>query len=351
MNRRVVAALVAKDIRLFFRNRLFGLVTVLGLVVYVGVYFGMPGSVDEDLEIGMYAPVVPPAFEEMQPDGVKLETVESEEALLLAITDGEYPAGMVLPADIMQKFDAGLKPEIDVYLWADSPAEVGEAVEFLVTELSYAQTGQPLSVQVLQEVLGPDMLDRQIPARDRMVPFFAVLILVAETFGMASLISEEVQRGTVTALLVTPVSVPGLFVGKGITGVCLAFVQVALYAVIIGGMESQPAIVLLTLLLGAVLVTGVGFFVAALGKDLMSVMAWGVVAMVVLSIPPVSVMFPGAVSGWAKVIPSYYLVDTLHQVAIFGAGWADVWRNLLILVAFDLGIALVGVATLWRKCR
>jgi len=62
-------------------------------------------------------------------------------------------------------------------------------------------------------------------------------------------------------------------------------------------------------------------------------------------------MFPGAVTGWVKVIPSYYLVDTVHRVANFGAGWGDVWLNLLILLGCDLALTWIGIIALRRKAR
>jgi len=147
------------------------------------------------------------------------------------------------------------------------------------------------------------------------------------------------------------VSVKDLFTAKGITGVSLAFVQAALFMAIIDGMSRQPLIILATLLLGAVLVTGIGFIIAALSKGFMSVMAWGMVTLIPLFIPAFGIMFPGAVTGWVKVIPSYYLVDTVHRVANFGAGWGDVWLNLLILLGFDLVIAWIGIIALGRKSR
>lgn len=38
-------------------------------------------------------------------------------------------------------------------------------------------------------------------------------------------------------------------------------------------------------------------------------------------------------SDWIKVIPSYYVVDTLHPTLNFGATWADLLPNLLVLLA------------------
>jgi hypothetical protein len=56
MNPRIVGALVQKDVSLFFRNGFFTVITVLAIVFYLVIYFLMPGSVDETLDIGLYAP-------------------------------------------------------------------------------------------------------------------------------------------------------------------------------------------------------------------------------------------------------------------------------------------------------
>ncbi|MBA7700425.1 hypothetical protein ES703_109139 [subsurface metagenome] len=315
------------------------------------IYFIMPKTVNESLEIGLYAPVVLPAFEQMQGEGLEIERVESEKLLKEGVTEGQYVAGIALPADIIEDFMSGQKPKISVYFAPDVPEEIKDAVEVLIRELAYQQTGQALTIEIREEILGPDLAGMQIPPRDRMRPLFAVLLIMMETFGMANLISEEVERRTINALLVTPVTVKELFTAKGITGVSLAFVQAALFMAIIGGMSRQPLIILVALLLGAVLVTGVGFIIAALGKGFMSVLAWGMVILIILFIPAFGVMFPGAVTGWIKVIPSYYLVDTVHRVSNFGAGWGDVWYNLLVLLGSDLALVWIGIMALRRRFR
>jgi len=350
MNLGIIKTLVAKDASLYLRNRLFAFLTMLGIVTFIIIYFVMPSSVDEELEIGLYAPVIPPAFELIQEEeGLKIELFESEEALIAAVTEGKYAAGVALPADIMDKFASGQKPKITLYFPSDAPEEVKDAIEVTIKELAYLQTGQPLAIELSTEILGPDMLGTQIPPRDRMRPLFAVFILMFETMGLASLISEEVERGTVQALLVTPMSVPDLFAAKGITGISLAFGEAVFFMAIVGGLSSQPLIIVTALLLGGVLVTGIAFLVASLAKDIMSVMAWSAPVMIVLSLPTFGIMFPGTITGWAKVIPSYYLADIVHQAASFGAGWGDVWPSLVILLGFNLVIVCGGIMALRRK--
>ena len=352
MNFGIIRALAAKDLSLFFRNRLFAFLTILSMVFFIVIYFVMPSSVNEELEIGLYAPVVPPVFELIQEEeGVVMEVFETEEALMDAVAGGEYIAGVALPADIMEKFARGEKPQITLYFPSDVLEEIEAAVEVMIKELAYMQTGQPLAIETSVEILGPDMVGAQVPPRDRMRPLLAVVILMFETMGLAALISEEVEKGTAQALLVTPVRVQDLFAAKGITGVSLAFGQTVFFMAIVGGLNNQPLIILTALLLGGLLVTGFGFLVGSLAKDMMSVMAWSFLVIIIFTVPAFDMMIPGIITGWAKVIPSYYLADTVNQAANFGAGWGDIWPNLLILLGFDLAIVCGGIVALRRKFR
>ena len=351
MSWQIVSALIAKDFRLYFRNRFIAVITVLGLGCYIAIYFMMPQTVDETLEIAVYAPVLPPILEQAASQGLELELMESEEQLKEAVTDGEYLTGVVVPPDLMDKLMSGEKGQLDVYFSMDAPEELRDSIKVLLEELAYIQTGQMLSVRVSPEVLGRDMVGNQIPIRDRLLPMLAVIILMMEMLGLASLISSEVVGRTVQALVITPMTIRGLFAAKLIMGVSLAFAQVLLFMAVTGGLSQQPLIIILTLLLGAIMVTGIGFLVASGSKEMTTVMAWGMPAIIVLSVPAFGVLAPGTVSDWVRAVPSYYLVDAIHQAANFNAGWNDLWNNLLVLLSFDIVFVWLGIMVLGRKFR
>jgi len=351
MNPRV-SALVAKDLMLYFRNRFYAVITVLALVFFIAIYFLMPSSVDEELDIGLHAPELPPVFGLIQQqEGFKITNFENEEALENAVNGGQFNAGISLPADIVEKLSLGLKPMITLYFPSTAPEEIKDSITVLIKELAYLQTEQAAAIDIDIEVLGPDLLGDQIPVRDRMRPMLAIMIIMFEIMGLASLISEEVEQGTARALLVTPMRVTEFFTAKAIMGVGLAFVQAIVIMGIIGGLSSQPLIMLTTLFLGGILVTGIGFLVASVAKNMMSVMAWGVLAIILLIMPALGVLFPGTISGWIQVLPSYYLVDSITQVSNYGSGWGDVGDNLLILAGFNIVILWGGIMLLRRKFR
>jgi len=351
MNPRLVGTLVQKDLAVFFRNRLFAMITILGIIAYLVIYSVMPGTIDYTLEIGLYSPVSIPAFEELDQEGLEFVTAPTEEQLRQAVIDGRFIAGISLPADVMARLLAGERPGITVFFAADVTPEMRDAVAMVIQELGHIVTGQTLDIEVSEEVLGLDLGGMPLPPRDRLRPLLAVMLIMVETMGLATLISSELERRTINALLVTPATVADVFIAKGIAGISLAFGQAALFMAIVGGLDKQPLVVLTTLFLGALLVIAAGFLIGAVAKDMLSVLAWSIPVIIILLIPSIAVAFPGSVAGWVEALPSYYLVDTIHRASNFGAGWSDVWQNLIMLLGFVVVLAWVGVVVLRRRMQ
>jgi ABC-2 type transport system permease protein len=351
MNWGRIRALIGKDFSLFFRNRFIAIMTVMGILFYILIYFLMPESVDETLKIGVYSPMDIPGLTQVEGEGLVLIPVESDEVLSEGVIAGNYTAGISLSADFMQALIAGETLKIDLYVASDVPQEIKDSVTAIIRELAYQVAGQPLIVGINEEVIGNDMVGMQVPPRDRMRPLLAIFIIMFETFGLANLIAEERERGTVRALLVTPMSIKELFIAKGLFGIGLAFFQAVVFMGIVGGLNQQPVIAILALLLASIMATAVGFLIGSFAKDFMSVLAWGMICFIILAIPGFGVLFPGAVTGWIKIIPSYYLVDMVHSVTGFGAGWGDIWSNVLILLAFNAVVLWIGILGIRRKSQ
>jgi ABC-2 type transport system permease protein len=353
MNWSTIRPLVAKDLKLFYRNRFFAFISIMGLIAYAAIYLAMPRSVDEMLSLGLYSPVLPDQIAQVleEEDGEPLMIAESEDALQSAVLSGEISAGIALPEDIFEQLTAGGRPVVTIYLPSDAPDDLRDLMAVLVEAMVLALSDTPLNIEVREETLGPDLVGQQIPLRDRMLPLFAIFVLMMETLGLASLIAQEVQTRTIQALLVTPMGVGELITSKTVISVLMTFTQAALLMLIIGGFRQQPLIIAVTLLLGALLVTGIGFLMGAVGKDFLSVIGSGIPVIILLSIPAFGIAFPGLLTGWARLIPSHYLADTIHQVANFGAGWGQVWTNLVILLVVDVVLLWLGASVLQRKFR
>jgi len=352
MSLAMINALVRKDITLYFKNRFFAFITVMGLVAYVVIYFLMPQAVDETLTMGWHGPELPAAtIADFEEEGLVLRPYDSRAALQKAVQSGDVLVGVVVQQDFLQKLRLGQKPQVTVLSKSDLPDEYRSAFRLVLEELGHALAGRSLSLEVDETVLGPDMAGHNVAPRRRMLPVLAVILLITETLGLASLISSEVETGTVQALLATPLRVEGLFVSKGITGVILAFSQVLLIIAITGGLEREPLLVLTILLLSSVLMTGLSLLIASVARDMLSVIGWGTLVMVAMAIPSFNVLMPGLTSGWIKAIPSYYVVDPIYRVTNLGAGWSQVGTSLLALLGFSMLSFALGVATLGRRLQ
>ncbi len=351
MNARMIAALIGKDFKLYFANRLFAIVTLVGLVAYIAIYYLLPKTVDETLELGLYIREMPPALAELlESEEVKFYRAESVEALQQAVLDGDIPAGYAFPDHIITTIRSGENATVELYLASDVPPEFRSVYEVILDEFAFAISGQTLNnIETTDIILGTDMAGAQIPPRERMLPMLTVFVLMVECLGLASLIAAEIETGTLRALLVTPLTMSGVFASKGIFGTLFAFVQAVFLISVTGGLVQEPLLLLTALLLGSALVTGVAFLVASLGRDLMSVMGWGILALLILALPTFSILIPGLASNWIRLIPGFYLSDTVYRVINFNAGWGDVTQNLLMLLGSAAACLALGVVVLKRR--
>lgn len=352
----MIKALIQKDILLFFRNRFFALLTVLALVVYIAAFYLMPATVDDRLGVALYLGdgAANPAVQALA-TRLQAKLMDSEDALKTAVTNGDYEVGVVLTADNLAAIQRGDNVSVPVYYAPGTTKEMSVAISDVLTitlnNVNFSTGGQSLNMNESVEVLGADLsgINHPIPLRDQMLPVFVLLILVVETMGLATLIAEEVEFRTAQALLTTPLTTGRFFVGKAITGTGLAFIQVLILVVVTGRITTSPVIILVALLVGSLLVTGVAFLIASVAKDMISSLAWGILALIILAIPAITIVFPSIASNWIKIIPSYYLADTLHRAMNFGATFAEVLPNLLILLVTGLVVLGVGSLVLRRR--
>ncbi len=352
MNWKMIPTLVWKDTLLYSRNRFVALMSVLGVVAYAVIYFLMPNSVDETLLMGIVAPNFPQAFlTNLEDAGVEIAQEPTAEAMVSEMEAGAYDTGVVFPATLIADLSAGKEVDVQVYFTSDIPADMQEYFLLFIEELGFMLNGQQLNVEGEEYVLGRNLVGEQIPARDRMLPMFSIMILMVETIGLATLLSSEIAAGTIRALLITPMTMTDLFAGKTLMGVLMAFAQVSVLLIVTGGLKANPPLILLIALLGCYMITGVAFLVAATSSDMMSVIGWTVPVILVLSLPAFGVLFPGTMTNWVKFIPSYYLVDAMHKVVNFGLGWGDVTANLLTMLVSGTIFLSIGIIVLRRKMR
>jgi len=132
-------------------------------------------------------------------------------------------------------------------------------------------------------------------------------------------------------------------------GTGLAFTEVSLLMLAIQSFNHQPFLLLLILLLGAVLVTGIGLLAGSSGRDFMGVVLWNALFFIPLVIPAIAALFPGSPSFWMKLLPSYGLVTSMVSVTAYEAGFSETLPYLGMLLVWCFLTFAAGTFALKRK--
>ncbi|MCX7007014.1 MAG: ABC transporter permease [Kiritimatiellaeota bacterium] len=200
----------------------------------------------------------------------------------------------------------------------------------------------------------PDLLSRWF-----MVPaLMGVLLLVTTMIVSSMALVKEREEGTMEQLIVTPLRPLEMIVGKLLPFVFIGFVVVTLSLPVMLGIFGVPlrgSIPFLYLGSGIFLLTtlGLGVFISTLVHTQQQAMLIAVffvmLPFVLLSgfIFPVENMPPG-IQVVAQVIPLKYFLTIVRGIFLKGVGLDVLWRDMLILLLWGVGI--LGLAVLkFRK--
>lgn len=384
----IVTAIVKKDLVEFSRDTLYLFLSILGLVIFIGFFYLAPSTVNETLVLGVHQTGMETLFDQYQEgadasEGLKLVQFASEDELKKVVSgEVEYweskdgtqsylrdkaagddkpkdakkvsvAIGIGFPSGFLEKTAAKEKTVVTVYSDAGVPTEIQGAMKSFVREIAYAIAGDAVPVtEPAQEniILGTDRAGDQVSLREKMRPMLALFVLMIEVLSMASLVSTEVLTRTVTAVLVTPATAGDFLMAKTIYGTMLAMSQAMIVLIAIGAFTaSNWWLLLLTMLVGSVMFTGVAMIVGAAGKDFLGTLFYSMLFLLPLMIPAFSILLPGTASAWIRFLPTYGMTQVLTGVTAYGLEWADVWQNLAAATAWVVVIYLAGLFTLKRK--
>ena len=354
----VVTAMLQTDWVRFTRDRFLFIMSIVLLVVYGVIAQVLPEDIQPKWAFATTAagePILKSALEEIDPDKKFTLRVFKDEAALKNAFDPDYEPpegeeadeevegdlflGLVFPQDMKAAIARGEKPVVRVYVDESMPAENQQVAEAVGKLISLSTLGKLPGADERKEetALGPDIPQRSFKSQFRAL--FAMIVLMMELLAVASLLGRELRGGTVRALLTTTVSVKSYFASKVIFGAALAFVQALIVALITGGLSTNPHLVVLHLLAGALMFTGVGLMVGCKARDLIEIITWGMGPIILGLIPAITALLPGSAPLWVKVLPTYPLVEGLLAV-----GDETPITNPWLLIAWAFGWGAVSIA-------
>ena len=340
---------VKADVQITARNRqaLFWTFFFPVLLMFLlGVVFGQPGSFTTKLAIvnedhGPMAAAMVAVFRKV--DALKVSALDSEPAALKSLRNGDYAAVLVLPAGLEQRFDKGASA-LPFYYDNSSLAQAG-TVTMVTQQVVNGFAEQASGAHPRFELSSRGITSSGFNYISFLVPGVVAMALMTNgIYGVSGSFVAYRQRGVLRRLKATPMPLPSFVGSRVLVHLFLALIQAAL-VIAVGvvlfhvHMAAGPTLARMAVLalIGSGSFVAIGFFVAAVSKNVETAAALGQVIgtpMMFLS----GIFFPmDNAPVWiqpvVKAMPLYYLANAMRDVMIKGfALWAVRWDITILLL-------------------
>ncbi|MEL7648273.1 MAG: ABC transporter permease [Sedimentibacter sp.] len=290
--------------------------------------------------------------------------VKSMDELEKIIDSGQARAGFVIPPDFSDHIKTGKTAQIQLIVDGTDPTTAQ-------TVLSGAgAVVQSMSVEITQQYRGA-IVSSSLDLRSRVwynpdmssiyfnIPGLIGVILQTVTLMLTSFsIVRERERGTMEQLIVTPITKMELMIGKIIPYVIIGFVDIVLalalsvfwFRVPITGSITLLLLFSLMFLFGAL---GVGLIISTVSKSQLQAMQLSMF-MIMPNILLSGYMFPREampeiINAISRVLPLTYFIKVLRGIILKGNGFAELYKEFIILAAFGIGFLTLATIKFKKK--
>jgi ABC-2 type transport system permease protein len=267
---------------------------------------------------------------------------------------GNEITGLEQIRENLQKIKGALAANPELQATVDTGIELADTVINDIEDAAVylRATALPINLEVTS------VAGRQLSAKDAVVPsLIALSILWTGVLCGAILMVIEEEEGMRTRLGLTEMGPFALVGSKLLLATAIVFVQSAvmlLIAVAIFGVfASNAPLALLVIAVSSFSCIGIGLVIAAFAREV----AGAVILSVLVSFPlifmtgvvfPLSQM-PNFMQWIARVIPLTYAVEALSGVMLRGENLTDVAWQIGVLLAFGVGLLVLGSILVRRR--
>ncbi|MBE0477189.1 MAG: ABC transporter permease [Coriobacteriia bacterium] len=336
---------MAKDVRLGPRSAIFMwavllpvMLTFLVQVAFASLFEPVPrlGIVDQgDSEVAAQA---------RRLEGIRVTMLDDPEELMRQVEANDQDAGIVLQAGFDEAVRAGERPELRFHISGESLASNRGILSVTALDLVREVEGRAAPVEV--EIV--DLGEESLPIATRLVPVIVMYALImAGVFLTAFAVVEERERGTLDALLVTPVRLSEVLAAKAAVGFAVAVVMSVVTLALNDALGASPGALLLGIGIAAAVSALIGLVFATASKDTQTLFGLVKGTGFLIFGPVIFYIFPDWPQWIARLFPTFWVIDPIYRIAIQGAGLADVWAEMA--AAVGIGLVLLGVVRLLAR--
>jgi ABC-2 type transport system permease protein len=268
----------------------------------------------------------------VQLDGVETTIVTDAATLRQRVEAHDFDAGIVLPAGFDVAVAAGEQPDLEFYVSGESLASTRIILAVTTLDLVRDVEGSEPPVTVVVTPVGDQDF---VPISDRLLPTMVIYaVMIAAIFLPAASLVDEREKRTLDAVLVTPTRMSDVLVGKGTFAVVLAVILGFVTLALNGALAGQPGTMALILFVGSVMLMLVGLALGLWAKDITTMYTAIKGGGIIIFLPVIFTLFPGLPQWIPKLVPTYYFLQPIYDVAIHGHTLGDVVPELLIALVF-----------------
>ncbi len=278
--------------------------------------------------------------------GIEVTVLTDETELRQGVQAHDYDAGLVLPAGAGDALATGAPVSLTFYVSGSSLASTRLVLGVTTLEELRGVAGTSPPVDVTVTTVGDE---DWVPVQDRLLPLVVVYaVVIAGLFLPASSLVEEQEKRTMDALLVTPLGMNDVLLGKGMLGVLLATLMGWVTLLLNTAFGNEPLALTVFLVLGAVMMAELGLIVGSWARNsntLFTAVKGGGLLVVA---PVLFTMFPDLPQWPARLFPTYYFLQPIFDLAVGASTIGEHWRELLVAVAICLAL-LPAVVSMGRR--
>ncbi len=177
------------------------------------------------------------------------------------------------------------------------------------------------------------------------VKLFSVMFVgMAPLTCMSAIISEEKEKNTLRALMMSNVKPWQYLLGIGAYIFIMCMAGTAVFAVLGGYTNTELSIFLFSMISGIILSEIIGAVIGIFGRNQMAATSLTIPIMMIFSFVPMLSMFNEGIEKIARIIYSQQISDIIN-----GIGASDLSTESIIVIAANFVIALTLFAVVYRK--
>lgn len=275
-----------------------------------------------------------------------------KDALFDDLTAGRIRGIVTIPTDFDRRYAAsGRTAKVQIITDGSNPSTAnfvsayaqGVHAQWLASESAQDKRARSGGIRLLQQF----WYNTSLTSRNFLVPgSFAVILTMIGSLLTALVVAREWERGTMEALIATPVTIPEFIITKMIPYFILGLIAATictLMAVFIFGVPFRGSILALYALYAAFLMPALGqglLISAALKNQFVASQVALLTAFLPAFLLSGFIFEIGSMPKWIQAItyavPARYLIPPLQSLFLTGNVWALMLPNIAILLGFGV---------------